>query len=248
MTADRTRTFAAAIFDVDGVLLEAPHEQAWRNALPGLADPGRFTTSLYQAHVAGKPRLKGALAALRALGVPDAEEHAETYAERKQHLLLAPMDHGAVPACPDGLRLLEALAALRWPLAAASSSKNANSMMQAVSLPSGRSLPEVFAVNVCGREVSRGKPDPTLFRLAAFELGVPPPRCLVIEDAPAGIAAAVAAGMGAIGVARHADRHELQAAGAHLVVANLDDVAVDELGAGRLRRRVARPELSAWTT
>jgi beta-phosphoglucomutase len=149
---------------------------------------------------------------------------------------------------PDGLRLLEALAALRWPLAAASSSKNANTMMQEVSLPSGQPLPEAFTANVCGREVSRGKPDPTLFLLAAFELGVPPPQCLVIEDAPSGIAAAVAAGMGAIGVARHADRLELQAAGAHLVVANLDDVAVDELGAGRLRRRVARPELSAWTT
>ncbi|MFL5282551.1 MAG: HAD-IA family hydrolase [Rhodopila sp.] len=248
MMAHRTRTFAAAIFDVDGVLLDSPHEQAWRDALPGFADPARFTTALYQAHVAGKPRLKGALAALRALGVPDAEEHAEAYAERKQHLLQAPTDHVAAAPYPDGLRLLEALAALRWPLAAASSSKNANTMMQEVSLPSGQPLPEAFTANVCGREVSRGKPDPTLFLLAAFELGVPPPQCLVIEDAPSGIAAAVAAGMGAIGVARHADRLELQAAGAHLVVANLDDVAVDELGAGRLRRRVARPELSAWTT
>src|SRR4051794_3039056 len=193
MTASRTRTFAATIFDVDGVLLETPHEQAWRNALTGLADPARFTTTLYQTHVAGKPRVKGALAALRALEVPDAEQHADDYAERKRHLMLAPMDAAdAVTSYPDGLRLLQGLAALRWPLAAASSSKNANAMMQAIRLPSANALLEVFRANGWGRGVSRGKPDPTRFLLAAFELGGPPPQCLVIEDSPAGIAAAVA--------------------------------------------------------
>jgi beta-phosphoglucomutase len=49
----------AAIFDVDGVLLQSPHEQAWRDALVGIADPARFTTAMYQASVAGKPRLDG---------------------------------------------------------------------------------------------------------------------------------------------------------------------------------------------
>ena len=46
-----------AIFDVDGVLVASPHERAWREALAGFADPARFTTEFYQAHVAGKPRL-----------------------------------------------------------------------------------------------------------------------------------------------------------------------------------------------
>jgi beta-phosphoglucomutase len=248
MTASRTRTFAAAIFDVDGVLLESPHERAWRDSLAGLADPALFTRALYQEHVAGKPRVKGALAALRALEVPDAEQHADAYAERKHHLMQAPVDTDAVTPYPDALRLLQGLAALRWPLAAASSSKNANAMLQTIRLPSGPPLLDVFTANVCGREVSRGKPDPTLFLLAAFELGVPPPQCLVIENSPAGITAAIAAGMGAVGVARRADRLGLQSAGAHLVVNSLDDVALDELEAGRLRRLVARPELSAWTT
>jgi beta-phosphoglucomutase len=74
----------AAIFDVDGVLLASPHERAWREALEGLADPGRFTTAMYQAAVAGKPRLSGALAALQALGVPNAERLATAYAVSKQ--------------------------------------------------------------------------------------------------------------------------------------------------------------------
>jgi len=45
------------IFDVDGVIVDSPHERAWREALQGFADPARLTTALYQAHVAGKPRL-----------------------------------------------------------------------------------------------------------------------------------------------------------------------------------------------
>lgn len=49
-----------------------------------------------------------------------------------------------------------------------------------------------------GREVTRGKPDPQIFLLAADRLGVDPNRCVVIEDAPAGIEAAKAAGMTAV--------------------------------------------------
>src|ERR1700722_13188676 len=74
----------ACIFDVDGVLLASPHERAWRDALAGIADPALFTTAMYQAQVAGKPRGAGALAALEALGVPDASSKASAYADRKQ--------------------------------------------------------------------------------------------------------------------------------------------------------------------
>jgi hypothetical protein len=57
-------TLTAGIFDVDGVLLASPHERAWREALQSLAEPGRFTIAMYQAHVAGKPRLSGVAGAL----------------------------------------------------------------------------------------------------------------------------------------------------------------------------------------
>ena len=63
----------ACIFDVDGVLLASPHERAWREALASDEERSRFTTTLYQAHVAGKPRLSGARSALKALGIPDAQ-------------------------------------------------------------------------------------------------------------------------------------------------------------------------------
>ncbi len=55
---------------------------------------------------------------------------------------------------------------------------------------------------VAGDEVTNGKPAPDMFLLAAERLGVPPERCIVIEDSPPGVQAGVAAGMHTIGVAR----------------------------------------------
>jgi beta-phosphoglucomutase len=227
----------AGIFDVDGVLLASPHERAWREALEGFAEPERLTTALYQAHVAGKPRLSGACAALEALGVPDAERQAAAYAERKQERIEALIAAGSFEAFADALRFVQAVGALGLPMAAASSSKNANRMMQPTRLPSGRSLLDAFSANVCGRDLRRGKPDPEIFVLAATELGVAPGHCFVVEDAPAGVQAARAGGMAALGVARLGDAALLQAAGADLVVTSLDEVDVAELACGRLVRQ-----------
>jgi beta-phosphoglucomutase len=231
------RTLIAGIFDVDGVLLASPHERAWRQALVGVTDPDRFTTAIYQTHVAGKPRLSGALAALKALDVPDARRQVAAYAERKQQILQTLIGSGVFSPYPDALRFVQALAALRWKLAVASSSKNANQMMRSIRLASGESLLDVFAANVCGRDLPLGKPNPDIFLLAATELQIAPAQCFVVEDAPAGIQAARAANMTSLGVARHNDRAMLRAAGADLVVTSLDEVAVDELSKGRLCRR-----------
>jgi beta-phosphoglucomutase len=236
---DRRTLISAGIFDVDGVLLASPHEQAWREALEGFADPERFTTALYQAHVAGKPRLAGALAALRALDVPDAGRRAAAYADSKQRRLEALIATGAVAAFPDALRFVRAMRALGWPIAAASSSKNANAMMQQIRLDDGGSLFDAFGANVCGRDLLRGKPDPEIFLLAAAELGVAPARCFVAEDSPAGIRAARSGGMTALGVARLGDGALLAASGADLVVTSFDDVAIDQMAQGRLRPRAA---------
>ena len=230
---------AAGIFDVDGVLLASPHERAWREALPGFADPERLTTDLYQAHIAGKPRVSGALAALEALGVADAKQRAFAYAECKQKRLEELIDAGDFAAFPDAIRFVEAVHALGWPMAVASSSRNANRMMEAIHLETGRSLLDMFTVNVCGRDLLRGKPDPEIFLLAAAELKQPPAKCFVVEDAPAGIEAARAGGMMVVGVARLHDSDLLLAAGADVVVASLDEIAIDELAAGRLCRRAA---------
>ena len=85
--------FQGAIFDVDGVLVDSPHERAWRESLQRLMEvawtdlagvtgymPEKFTTEVYQAHVAGKPREAGARAALEYFVPPRAEADDESLA------------------------------------------------------------------------------------------------------------------------------------------------------------------------
>ena len=78
-------------------------------------------------------------------------------------------------------------------------------------------------------DTERGKPDPQVFLVAAAKLGVPPPRCVVLEDAVAGVQAARAGGMKCIGVTfvgHHSDA-SLRGAGADLVVKSLDGLSVE---------------------
>lgn len=236
---ERTGPLSAALFDVDGVLLASPHEQAWRDALTGFADPARFTTAMYQACLAGKPRMDGARAALEALGVADAEQKAPLYAQRKQARLEELIRDQQVAPFPDALRLVEALLALDWPLAVVSSSKNANTMLQPIRLADGTRLLDAFRANVCGRDVRHSKPNPEIYQLAAAELDLRSDQCLVTEDAPVGIQAARAGGMAALGVARLHDEDGLRAAQADLVVKSLDEVDVAALAVGRLAARRA---------
>jgi len=225
-----------AILDVDGVLLSSPHEQAWREALVGICDPARFTAEMYRTTVAGKPRLDGAFAALRALDVPQAGARAETYAIRKQARLEALIRAGRVAPFPDAVRFAEALKARGIRMAVASSSRNATAMMGSIRLEEGRSLLDLFDVDVSGREVAHGKPAPDIFLLAATVLHARAADCFVVEDSPAGITAARAAGMQALGVARRGKADALVLAGATLVVADLDEIDVTSLVDGRLMR------------
>ena len=231
--------FTAAVFDVDGVLVASPHERAWREALVELLGPlaAPFTTAVYQEHVAGKSRLSGARAVLDWLGIADAEACSVEYARRKQQRLEELIEAGEFTAFADALRLVGALHARGFRLAAASSSKNATRLMARIALDGAgqaRTLLDVFTANVSGSDGVRGKPYPDMFLLAARQLGVAPASCVVVEDAPAGVQAAKAAGMAVVAVARVGDAVLLRTAGADLVVTTLDDVDVDMLADGHL--------------
>jgi len=247
---DLRASIGAVIFDVDGVLIASPHERAWRDALRALMAtewrssapgntyaPERFTTAVYQAHVAGKPRLDGATALLDYFGVPDARQRAVTLGERKQALIETFIAHGEFEGFPDAVRLVLALRAVGVCMAVASSSKNANAFMERVHLTDQETLRDVFDANVCGRKLAHGKPHPDIFLVAARELDVTPSRCVVVEDAASGIQAARAAGMQAVGVARLDDAALLEAAGADLVLTTLDMLDVKALAEGRLERQ-----------
>ncbi len=242
--AARRRMLRAAIFDVDGVLVASPHERAWREALVGFADPARFTTEFYQANVAGKPRLDGARATLERLGVPGAAARVPEYAATKQALIDRLIAEGSFKAFPDAVRLAVALRSGGLKLALASSSKNVGAMLHRLALPDGGTLLSIFDADLSGRDVPRGKPDPAIFLLAAEALDIPPIQCLVVEDAPAGVQAARAGGMAALGIARLGDAALLRAAGADLVVTSLDQLDVTAIAGGALR---ARPETETPT-
>jgi beta-phosphoglucomutase-like phosphatase (HAD superfamily) len=248
-------TFQGAIFDVDGVLVDSPHFRAWREALQELMDtewadlrgqtsysPEGFTEAVYQQVIAGRPRLAGALAALKYFGVPDAERWAERYAAVKQEHLVKLMEAGEFTAYPDAIRFVLATKAAGIPSAAASSSKNADLLLRQVRLDDyvaekGLTLLDLLDADVSGRDLPRGKPDPMIFLVAAEELPATPARCFVVEDAAVGVQAAKAGGMAALGVARLGDEQAQQAladAGADLVVRTLDEVSRPALAEGRL--------------
>jgi beta-phosphoglucomutase len=140
--------FNGAIFDVDGVLVDSPHERAWRDALQRLMTvawtdldgvtgytPEKFTTKVYQAHVAGKPREAGASAALAYFGIPDPDgTRVREYMEVKQADLVALIERGEFVAFDDALRFLLDLKAAGVRIGAASSSKNANVFLRKVAL------------------------------------------------------------------------------------------------------------------
>ena len=244
-----------AIFDVDGVLVDSPHYRAWREALQELMDtewadlrgrtsysPERFTEAVYQQVVAGKPRLAGALAALEYFGVPDAGRRAERYAAVKQEHLVKLIEAGDFTAFPDAIRFVLAVKAAGIPIAAASSSKNADLLLRQVSLDTyvaekGLTLLDLLDADVSGRDLPRGKPDPMIFLVAAEELPATPARCFVVEDAAVGVRAAKAGGMAALAVARLGDEQALADAGADLVVRTLDEVSRPALAQGRLARK-----------
>ncbi|HEX9438755.1 MAG TPA: HAD-IA family hydrolase [Roseiflexaceae bacterium] len=245
--------FDGAIFDVDGVLVDSPHERAWREALQRLMQgpwrhiaaqtsytPERYTTEVYQAYVAGKPREAGARAALDYFGVSDPDgRRLREYCDTKQADLIALIERGEFVAFDDALRFLLALKAADVRIAAASSSKNANLFLSKVPLGGfatqysfvkpDTTLLDLFDANVCGRDFAHGKPAPDIFLAAAAELRVPPERCFVVEDATSGVQAAKAGGMACVGVARLGDELLLRSAGADWVVTSLDELPVAEL-------------------
>ncbi len=256
--------FQGAIFDVDGVLVDSPHEKAWRESLRELMEsdwadirartnwsPEAFTGPVYQQQMSGKPRMSGAAAALAYFRIPDDGRRITEYADRKQEMVVRLIEAGDFNAYPDALRFIIAVKDAGIRVAAASSSKNAGMFLRKIrldtfaeengltspSLRPGLTLLDIFDADVSGRDFARGKPHPDMFLAAAEELGVEPAHAFVIEDASAGVAAARAGGMAGLGVARFDDEDLLAEAGADIVVISLDEINVAELQRGRLAKR-----------
>ncbi len=123
----------------------------------------------------------------------------------------------------DGIvALLDALDAAGVPYAVASNGEHAkmNTTLGVTGL-----LPRFAGRRFSASDVARPKPAPDLFLHAAGQVGVAPPRCVVIEDSPLGVAGACAAGMSVIGYADLMSPTRLREAGARAVVHHLSAVA-----------------------
>jgi len=148
------------------------------------------------------------------------DELRDTYRGR----YLAELRRG-VPACPGAVELLEALAREEVPVAVASSSPR---NQVDIVLASTGAAPFVRAI-ASGDEVEATKPAPDVYLLAVERLGGPDPRrAVAIEDSPAGVVAAAAAGLRCVGVRATPSQPPLD--GATAVVSSLEEVTPASLG------------------
>ncbi len=202
---DLSLTPEAIVFDCDGVLIDSDASvvAAWTAwALARDLDPADVVAACH-----GQP----ARATVRAFVDKTGADAALADIDRLE-LALA----GGARALPGALELLRTLPEGRWGLCTSANRALATARLDA----SGIELPAVF---VTADEVERGKPDPEGYALCLARLGASPLRSVVVEDAPNGVAAARAAGVGmVIGVGERA-----AAADVDVLVADLRALAWD---------------------
>ncbi len=131
------------------------------------------------------------------------------------------LNMNGMKAYPGAMELLKALPRKQWAIVTSGSIRVASARLNYTKLP----MPEVL---ITSENVTAGKPAPDAYLLAASRLNVKPSECVVVEDAPAGIQAAKAAGMKAIGVAAIQSREALSQA--DIVVGKLADIKVQVTG------------------
>ncbi len=209
----------AIIFDLDGVIVDSHpiHKKAWRRFLSGL---GRKVTDKELDFVLDGRKREDILSYF--LGELTAEQ-VRNYGHEKD--LLFRQEVLAINVC-EGLReLLPELErdGIRMAVASSGSKGRVHFVLEHVGLK------DFFSVVITGDEVTRGKPDPTIFLRAAERLAVPPERTLVVEDAVSGVRAAKTAGMRCLGIAEGHRVELLRVAGADRVLPNFVGLTVAEL-------------------
>jgi len=236
--------FAAVIFDMDGVVTDTAglHAAAWKQLfdealphLPGGDQVAPFDVeSDYHTHIDGRAREDGVRAFLASRsvilpqGTPADAPGTPTVtglAARKQQLFTEQVARHGVSAYPSTVALLQRLHTRHVPVGLVTASRNSADILAAAGVR------HLFDAVVDGTDAARlglsGKPAPDMFLQAADRLGVPPHQAVVVEDADAGVRAAVTGGFGrVIGIDRGGNHARLRTAGADLVVADLAGVDV----------------------
>ncbi|WP_405538606.1 HAD family hydrolase [Streptomyces sp. NBC_00075] len=193
----------ALLFDNDGTLLSslASVERCWNQ---WCVEYGITAEVFARVGLHGRPAAEIAADLLPAEAVPGA-------VARIERLEVDDVPNGGAVLLPGTAEFLASLPADRWAVVTSATRRLAEARLDAVGI-----LPKTL---VTADDVTRGKPDPEPYLLAARELG-DPARCVVFEDAPAGLRAGRAAGMTTVALATTHEAHELTA-----------DLVVDDLSA-----------------
>jgi beta-phosphoglucomutase len=217
---------AAVIFDMDGVLVDtyAAHYRSWQQIAESEGLP--LTEAQFAATFGRTSR-----EIITHLWGPDRYDDAQlAELDRQKEAAFRCIIEAGFPAMPGAAALVRSLHDTGFRLAVGSSGPPENVAMVLEKLGVG----DLFEAVVTGEDVTRGKPDPEVFLIAARRLGVAPADCVVIEDAPPGVAAANAGGMVSVGLASAGRRREDLAAARAVVD------ALDEISPQMLRRLMGR--------
>ena len=204
----------AVIFDLDGVITDTAeyHYRAWQRLADELGIA--FDRAANEAF-----RGVGRDDCLRLLLGGRQVANFDELATRKNRYYVESLD-AITPAdiLPGATALLAELKASGIPVAIGSASKNTRIVLK------GLGLSDAFDAVIDGTMITHSKPDPQVFTKAAAALGVSPGRCLVVEDATAGVEAGLAAGMWTLGIGPVS-----RVGAAHAVVPSLDGLTLARL-------------------
>jgi beta-phosphoglucomutase len=208
----------AAIWDMDGTLVDTAelHFQAWAEVCREQGQP--FSRADFAATFGRRnPEIIRIL-----FGEGVGEKWSADLGDRKEVLYRAAAERVGVELLPGARPLLEGLHRAGYRQAIGSSAPRAN--LELILRLTG--VERFFAAVVAMEDTQRGKPDPQVFLVAAQRLGVEPGRCVVFEDAVAGVQAARAGGMKCVAVrfVGHHAAEALQQAGADRVVRTLEEM------------------------
>lgn len=216
------RPVRCVIFDLDGVLLDTEH--FYTEVTDEICrEYGKTFDWSIKRNMIGRPSLESARYLVEALSLPiEPEEYLRRRALRLEELFPLSKEK------PGAEAFTRALAARGVPIAVATSSEK--HLFELKTRNHGDWF-SIFRAVVVGDDprVKRGKPAPDVFLVAASEAGAAPADCVVFEDAPAGLAAAHAAGMQVVAIPDEAMDRSAYAA-AELVISAYADVAPEDLG------------------